>query len=135
MSDQVITGEKIIAVPSLTPGGLQAERSGHFGHCDKFTLVKVIDEAIAEVAVVDNMPHGEGGCLDPVRLLSSLGTTQIIVGGMGARPLAYFNELGIDVYADRQVPTVQEVVEAFIAGGIPRIAPGDVCGGGAGGCH
>ena len=29
----------IVAVPSNAPGGLDAEMSGHFGHCDVFTLI------------------------------------------------------------------------------------------------
>ena len=38
-----------VAVPSMNPGGLDAPRSGHFGHCDVFTLVHVEDGAIKEV--------------------------------------------------------------------------------------
>jgi RND superfamily putative drug exporter len=124
---------RIIAVPSVAPGGLEAERSGHFGHCDMFTLVKVEDNTVAEVGVVNNLPHGEGGCLDPVRLLASLGTTDIVVGGMGARPLAYFAELGITVYADPHTPTVQAVIDALLAGDVGVMTPGQVCGGGS--CH
>jgi predicted Fe-Mo cluster-binding NifX family protein len=98
-----------------------------------FTLVKVEDKTVAEVSVVNNLPHGEGGCLDPVRLLASLGTTDIVVGGMGARPLAYFAELGITVYADPHTPTVQAVIDALLAGDVGVMTPGQVCGGG--GCH
>ena len=32
-----------IAVPSMEVGGLGGQRSGHFGHCDTFTLVDVKD--------------------------------------------------------------------------------------------
>jgi predicted Fe-Mo cluster-binding NifX family protein len=119
----------------MAPGGLESERSGHFGHCDKFTLIKLENDEIAEVSVVDNLPHGEGGCLDPVRLLASFGTTDIIVGGMGHRPLVYFNELGINVFADQQIPTVQGVIEALLANQVAAMTANDVCGGGSGGCH
>jgi predicted Fe-Mo cluster-binding NifX family protein len=135
MSDQHEEGIRIIAVPSAAPGGLEAQRSGHFGHCDMFTIVRLQDGAVASVTVVDNLPHGEGGCLDPVRLLAELGTTDIIVGGMGGRPLAYFNELGINVYADQQMPTVGAVIEAFLGDGVGAMTSDHVCGGGAGGCH
>ena len=30
-----------IAIPSIEAGGLDGQRSGHFGHCDVFTLVDV----------------------------------------------------------------------------------------------
>jgi predicted Fe-Mo cluster-binding NifX family protein len=133
VSDQTTGKTRLVAVPSLTPGGLEAERSGHFGHCDMFTLVKLENDAVTDVSVVANLPHGEGGCLDPVRMLASLGTTEIVVGGMGARPLAYFAELGINVYVDSQTPTVQAVVDALLAGNIGMMTPGQVCGGGN--CH
>ena len=29
------------AIPTLGKGGLDCERSGHFGHCDCFTVVDV----------------------------------------------------------------------------------------------
>lgn len=133
MSNETENQQRIIAVPSLAPGGLQAQRSGHFGHCDFFTLVKVTGDTVTEVSVVDNTPHHEDGCLDPVKLLASHGTTEIVVGGMGARPLAFFGEMGIAVYADQELPNVGEVVEALLQGSVPVMSPMQVCGGGS--CH
>ena len=133
MSDQTEIQPRTIAIPSFAPGGLEAERSGHFGHCDLFTLVTVNDTDILDVTVVENAPHHEGGCLDPVQRLASLGTTDIVVGGMGARPLAYFGELGINVFADQQVPTVGQVVEALLHDQVAPMSLEHVCGGGT--CH
>jgi predicted Fe-Mo cluster-binding NifX family protein len=127
------TQKRIIAVPSLAPGGLEAQRSGHFGHCDVFTLVEVGGDSVTTVSVVENAPHHEGGCLDPVNLLASLGATEIVVGGMGARPLAFFGDMGITVYADQELPTVGEVVDALIGRTIPVMSAMQVCGGGS--CH
>ena len=114
----------------MSPGGLEAQRSGHFGHCDLFTLVKVEADAIADVSVIDNTPHAEGGCLDPVKLLASAGTTEIVVGGMGARPLAFFAEMGITVYADQERATVGTVIDALLNDSVGIMTPGQVCGGG-----
>lgn len=133
MSNQAENHSRVIAVPSFAPGGLEAQRSGHFGHCDLFTLVKVEGTAVSDVSVVDNTPHSEGGCLDPVRLLASLGTTEIVVGGMGARPLAFFADMGIAVYADQELPTVGAVVDALLNNSVAVMSPGQVCGGGN--CH
>ena len=36
-----------IAIPTIGAGGLDCERSGHFGHCDCFTVVTVEDGIIA----------------------------------------------------------------------------------------
>jgi predicted Fe-Mo cluster-binding NifX family protein len=133
VSEQVDTQKekRVIAVPSLAPGGLEAQRSGHFGHCDFFTLVEVDADSVARVSVVANAPHNEGGCLDPVKLLASLGATDIVVGGMGARPLAFFEDMGITVYADQELPTVVEVVDALLQGTVPVMSAMQVCGGGS----
>lgn len=131
MSESPTVPKRIIAVPSLVPGGLEAQRSGHFGHCDCFTLVEVGGDGVTKVSVVENAPHHEGGCLDPVNLLASLGATEIVVGGMGARPLAFFGEMGITVYTDQELPTVGEVVDALLRGSVPVMSAMQVCGGGS----
>ena len=33
--------KRILGVPSQGQGGLESQRSGHFGHCDCFTLVEI----------------------------------------------------------------------------------------------
>ena len=57
-----------IAVPSNGAGGLDGLRSGHFGHCDVFTLVDVKDGQIAQVSTIANAEHVQGGCMVPVNL-------------------------------------------------------------------
>ena len=123
------TVARTVAVPSEAPGGLEALRSGHFGHCTHFTLVRIADGQIAAIEIVDNVPHMEGGCLQPVMLLAGCGANDLIVAGMGGRPLAGFNEVGIDVYFDSERPLVGDVVEAFLAGELALMSPGMVCGG------
>jgi predicted Fe-Mo cluster-binding NifX family protein len=133
VSDELARPKRIIAVPSLAPGGLEAGRSGHFGHCDVFTLIELNGKKVANVSVIENTPHHEGGCLDPVKLLASLGATEIVVGGMGARPLAFFGDMGIKVYANQELLTVGEVVDALLQGSVPMMSAMQVCGGGS--CH
>ena len=58
-----------IAVPSMNPGGLESARSGHFGHCDVFTLVHVENGEIQEISLLENPPHVQGGCFAPVNIL------------------------------------------------------------------
>ncbi|MDO9556366.1 MAG: NifB/NifX family molybdenum-iron cluster-binding protein [Coriobacteriia bacterium] len=119
-----------LAVPSSGQGGMEVERSGHFGHCDCFTLVDIEDGVVSAVRVIDNPPHQEGGCLQPVQLLASHGVNALIVAGIGARPLAGFNDVGIAVYFDNQLPIVSDAVAALIAGRMEIIDPSAVCGGG-----
>lgn len=121
-----------IAVPSNNPGGLDAMRAGHFGHCDVFTLIDVKDGEIQEVSTINNMEHVQGGCMVPVNLLASHNVNYLIVGGIGMRPLMGFKQVGISVYHDSERPQIRPVVEDLIAGTLPEIRNDQVCGGGGG---
>ncbi len=122
--------KKTVAVPSADPGGLEAMRSGHFGHCDVFTLVHVEDGQVQDVTLVHNPPHVQGGCQAPVNLLQKSGADAIIVGGIGMRPLMGFKQVGIDVYYGPQGETVGMVVDHLLLGNLQLIADDQVCGGG-----
>lgn len=119
----------VLAVPSLGEGGLDGERSGHFGHCDCFTLVDIVDGEIAEVRIVENPPHEEGGCLRPVNLLASQGVSALIAAGMGARPLAGFNDVGIAVYFEKETPGIGDAVQLVLGGVVETMEAQHVCGG------
>jgi predicted Fe-Mo cluster-binding NifX family protein len=119
-----------IAIPSVDNGGLDGQRSGHFGHCDVFTLVDVEDGAIKEVSTIPNQEHVQGGCMVPVNFLAGHNVNALIVGGIGMRPLMGFRQVGIDVYHDAVRPEIRPVVEDLIAGRLPIITDDQVCGGG-----
>lgn len=126
----------IVAIPSQNPGGMDASRSEHFGHCDVFTVVQLQEDREAEVRVVANVEHGAGGCTEPVRLLQDHGVTAIVVAGMGARPMQGFAEAGITVYYGdlTQVPDVKSVVTRLTGSGLPEMHPTQACKG-SGNCH
>jgi predicted Fe-Mo cluster-binding NifX family protein len=119
-----------IAIPSVNNGGLDGQRSGHFGHCDVFTLVDVEDGEIKEVSTIPNQEHVQGGCMVPVNFLAGHNVNALIVGGIGMRPLMGFRQVGIDVYHDAVRPEIRPVVEDLIAGRLPIISDDQVCGGG-----
>jgi predicted Fe-Mo cluster-binding NifX family protein len=121
-----------IAIPSMGPGGLDGERSGHFGHCDVFTMVDVENGQIKQVITVPNQSHVQGGCMVPVNLLAAHNVNALIVGGIGMRPLMGFRQVGIDVYYDGERPQIRPVVEDLIAGKLAVIGDNQVCGGGGG---
>lgn len=126
-----------IAIPSNRPGGLDADRSEHFGHCDIFTVIDLDEEKkVRQVSTITNGGHEAGGCLVPVQLLHQAAVQAIIVGGIGARPLQGFSEVGIAVhYADQTtMKTVGDVVAGFTNGSLPVMHPSQVCKG-AGNCH
>lgn len=122
-----------IAIPSVEMGGLDGQRSGHFGHCDVFTLVDVEGGEIKRVTTVSNQEHVQGGCMVPVNLLAGHKVNALIVGGIGMRPLMGFRQVGIDVYHDAIRPQIRRVVEDLIAGKLPLIGDHQVCGGGMAG--
>lgn len=122
-----------VAIPSNNPGGLEAGISGHFGHCDLYTIVDIEDGNIKAVETMDNPPHQEGGCLAPVRLLADRGVDKLLAGGMGQRPLMGFSQVGIEVYFAGGQPSVGQSVQAFLDGRLQPFGLNSVCGGG-GGC-
>lgn len=122
-----------IAIPSVDNGGLDGQRSGHFGHCDVFTLVDVEDGEIKQVSTIPNQEHVQGGCMVPVNFLAGHNVNALIVGGIGMRPLMGFRQVGIDVYHDATRIEIRPVVEELIAGKLPIISDDQVCGGGHGG--
>ncbi len=121
-----------IAIPSNDQGGLDGTRSGHFGHCDVFTLVDVENGKIKEVSILQNQEHVQGGCMVPVNLLSENRVSALVVGGIGMRPLMGFRQVGIDVYHDDQRSEIGPVVNDLIAGKLAQIRNDQVCGGGGG---
>ena len=119
-----------IAIPSVLPGGLEAQVGAHFGHCDCYTLVDVEDGAVVKSEVIPSCAHEHGGCLAPVNFLADRGVTVLLAGGMGMRPLMGFLQEGVDVYYAAGIETVEKAVAAHIAGELPRFSPNHSCGGG-----
>jgi predicted Fe-Mo cluster-binding NifX family protein len=122
-----------IAIPSMGTGGLDGERSGHFGHCEVFTFVDVEDGDVKQVTTIPNGGHEQGGCMVPVNLLASHNVNALIVGGIGMRPLMGFKQVGVNVFYDATRQQIRPVVEDLIAGKLQMIGDDQVCGGGGGG--
>ena len=126
---------EIIAVPSSLPGGVDAEVSPHFGHCDLYTLVHTDGQQVKNVTTLAAIPHEQGGCLGAVNHLVENRVTALIAGGMGRRPLSGFNEAGIRVFLDAECKSVGEAVKAYLAKSIPEFTMNDTCQGSAQGAH
>lgn len=119
-----------IAIPSVGSGGINGQRSGHFGHCDVFTVVDVENGEIKNVSIIQNVEHVQGGCMVPVNLLAEHKVDALIVGGIGMRPLMGFKQAGIDVYHDAERVDISPVVKDLVTGKLPIITDDQVCGGG-----
>ena len=125
MTDEISSTTRV-AIPSELPGGLQARRSGHFGRCECFTLVDVVDGIVGEVQILQNAPHTAGGCMAPVLVLAEHNVDAIVVDGIGGRPLMGFNQVGIAVHAGMG-PDVQTTVAAYIQGALPVVGLEGAC--------
>jgi predicted Fe-Mo cluster-binding NifX family protein len=121
-----------LAVPSEDPGGLDAALSPHFGHAYAFTLLDIEEDQVKNVEVLPNGGHEQGGCMTPVMLLKNAGVDAMMAGGMGMRPLAGFQQVGIDVYFSDQAATVAQAVELLTTGMAKKFGPAQTCGGGGG---
>lgn len=121
---------QLIAVPSESPGGLNVNPSAHFGHADVFTVVRITAGTPHDITILKNNGHSD--CQGPVNLLRDNDVDVLVVGGIGARPLAACHEAGIAVYqAGKGV--VGEVIADYLTGQLPVLDPARSCQGG--GCH
>lgn len=116
-----------LAVPTMGKPGLRAQRSAHFGHCDCFTLIDIVDGKLGAVSSINNPPHEEGGCIAIVDLLKNAGVQAIAAGGMGMRPLQGFAQANIAVYFDAQTPMVGDVASLVAAGKLPNMTEDRAC--------
>ncbi|MBS1180778.1 MAG: hypothetical protein H6Q99_658 [Proteobacteria bacterium] len=115
----------LFAVPSDAPGGFNADVSGHFGHCDAFSLFRIENGDVVETTILPAEPHDN--CLAPVQQLARHGVTAIAAYGMGARPLNGFLASGIQPYHAGEARKVGDVVNAFIEGQLPAFSSDHAC--------
>jgi len=117
----------LVAIPSDSPGGLEARISDHFGHCDVFTMVQVEGQQVASVTVLPKGAHEAGQCMAPVTLLKEQGTEALVAGGIGQRPLSGCQDVGITVYFKAGAETVRDAIDLLIAGECRELAPAQAC--------
>ncbi len=98
--------EKIIAIP-LVNGVL----SEHFGHCQTFSIVYVVDNKIKEIKEFQPPEHTPG--LYP-RWIAQFGVTDVIVGGIGQKAIDLFNQHNINVFAGAPIKKAEELVNSFL---------------------
>jgi predicted Fe-Mo cluster-binding NifX family protein len=80
--------EQKIAIPVVN--GLL---SAHFGHCQIFLIVDVVDGEVKQTKEVVPPPH-EPGVIP--RWLSDLGVNVVLVGGIGQKAVSLFKQFGVE---------------------------------------
>ncbi len=97
---------KRIAIP-MENGVLCA----HFGHCQQFAIVEVVDGVINDVKEVTPPEHVPG--LYP-RWVAQFRVTDVIGGGMGQKAIELFNQQNINVFVGAPTKSAKELVNDFI---------------------
>lgn len=118
-----------LGIPSIRPGGLDADVSAHFGHCELFTAIELDGSEIKRVWTIDN--DGEHNCMIPVRKMADAGIDAVLIGGIGRRPLMEFQNQGIKVYVGAG-GSVKEALSDFLSDSLREAKAQDVC---QGSCH
>ena len=101
---------KCIAIP-LEEGILCA----HFGHCQQFAIVDVVNGVITNVKELTPPEHVPG--LYP-RWVAQFGVTDVIAGGMGQHAIDLFNQQNINAFVGAPTKSAKELVNDFIAGNL-----------------
>jgi predicted Fe-Mo cluster-binding NifX family protein len=113
-----------ICIPTHGDEGLLATVAGHLGRAPFLTLV---DTETGEVAVLANVPHGEGHC-SPTRPLEGRGVEAILCSGVGRRAVAALEGAGIRVLVT-QAARVEEAVLALRNGDVRVLGVEEACSG------
>lgn len=116
-----------IAIPVETDQGLDAPRSGHFGHATYFTVATVENGEVTGVESFKNVDHDEFGCGGVIDYALSLNIDAIIATGMGYPPYSRFTAGGVNVYAERETPIARDVLTKFLAGEVQPMDPNAAC--------
>lgn len=87
----------------------------HFGHCEQFALIDVDPETktITGKQMVTPPVH-QPGILPP--WIKEQGVNLVIAGGMGARAIDLFNQIGVQVIVGAPSDEPEKIVEAYLNG-------------------
>lgn len=85
----------------------------HFGHCEKFAIVDVLNGQITEYAEEIPPEHVPG--LYP-KWVAEFGVTDVIAGGMGEKAISLFKEQGINAFVGAPMLAPLQIVKEFLAG-------------------
>jgi predicted Fe-Mo cluster-binding NifX family protein len=97
--------------------------SGHFGHCEGFTVYKVSEGKVEEASFLENPGHKPGFL---PKYLGEKGINTIISGGMGEMAQTLFGQNNIEVVVGAS-GDIDDVIAAYLSGSL--LSTGGVCEG------
>ncbi|HCO11652.1 MAG TPA: ATPase [Desulfonauticus sp.] len=97
-----------IAIPMA-----QGQLCPHFGHCEQFAMLEVNEQTkeILSIEYVEAPPH-QPGFLPP--WMKERNVDLIIAGGMGARAIGLFEQLGIKVIVGASPDKPENIVQKYL---------------------
>jgi len=119
-------GGRLVAVPAALEGGLDAERSPHFGRAPAFVLVEIVAGGIGSARVLVNPPHEIVGHGYAANTLASEGVTEVVTSGIGEGMRSRIEGAGIVIWHETQATTVRGAIDALLGGGVRLLGDDDV---------
>ena len=122
-------GEKImkLAIPTM-----DGKLCSHFGHCESFTFAE-INPQTNEILNIESKVPEEGISCQSASWISAQGANKVLAGGMGMRPLAIFQQNGVDVVVGCPELPIKELIENYMANSLETGE--NACGGEHHHCH
>lgn len=124
-----LKGGQIMKIAIPTADG---KLCAHFGHCESFTFVDVNPDT-KEILNIENKVPEEGVSCQSASWISEQGANIVLAGGMGARPIAIFNQNGVKVVAGCPELEIKDVVNSFLNSTL--VTGENSCGGEHSHCH
>ena len=131
----------VIAIPSMSEGGLNDVMSQRFGRCNSFTFVELQDNEIISVKTIQNQAmNAMGGAgIQAAETVGNNNANIVIAGFIGPNAANALNALKTKIYQapDKQV-TIKELIELYKNNKLEQITSANVAshygmGGGRGG--
>ena len=115
----------VLCIPVVRDEGLQSPVCGHFGSAPMF-LIAESEAGTSHVVVNSNRHHGHGMC-HPLTSLAGENIEAILVNGIGMGAFGKLQAANIKVYLV-DLPTVEDVLNAFKEGKLPEMTAAQACG-------
>jgi len=98
--------DRIFAVPTVNK-----KLTAHFGHCQSFAVLKVVDDKLVEENYLEPPEHQPGSY---PAFLAGKGVNTIIAGGMGVMAQNLFTENNIEVFMGLDAVEPSKLAELYI---------------------
>ena len=112
-----------ICIPTMGEGGMQESICQHFGRAPTFTM---IDLDSGEIKVLPNVSEHMGGTGLPTETIFAAGVKVMIVGGLGPKAVAMFNQGGVEVFVGA-AGTVKDAIDDWRAEMLARADMDNAC--------